>query len=204
AEAARDLGALADVESRGGATVYRFSVASLRRAHSLGWSVDDITRTLLARSRTPLPQPLTYLVEDLARLPTPGPRRRAQHGERTRGMPLTTRCTPDSDVGVTPHLARSIVATLRASTVASGGVADLRMPTTSDAVLESPVDALREAVESGELIWFAYLDANGAARERLVHAQAVDGGLLQAKDSRVDETVSVPVRRIIAAHIIRT
>ncbi|MGH3470702.1 MAG: helicase-associated domain-containing protein, partial [Nocardioidaceae bacterium] len=41
AEAARDLGALADVESRGGATVYRFSVASLRRAHSLGWSVDD-------------------------------------------------------------------------------------------------------------------------------------------------------------------
>jgi hypothetical protein len=66
-EAARDLGALADVESRGGATVYRISLYSLQRAQRLGWSGDDILETLTRRSTTPLPQPLTYLIGDLGR-----------------------------------------------------------------------------------------------------------------------------------------
>ncbi|WP_168582286.1 helicase-associated domain-containing protein [Gephyromycinifex aptenodytis] len=57
----------ADVESRGGATVYRFTPASLRRLLDEGWSVDDVLRTLSGASRTPIPQPLTYLVEDLGR-----------------------------------------------------------------------------------------------------------------------------------------
>src|SRR5262249_13355832 len=65
--AAQELSTLADVESRGGATVYRFSGASLARAHSLGWTVTDIMQTLTARSRTPVPQPLEYLVRELDR-----------------------------------------------------------------------------------------------------------------------------------------
>ena len=51
-EAARDLGALADVESRGGATVYRFSLYSLATARGLGWTSDDILETL-ERARRP-------------------------------------------------------------------------------------------------------------------------------------------------------
>jgi hypothetical protein len=57
----------ADVESRGGATVFRFSAASVRRALDLGWSSAELLRELAAASRTPVPQPLTYLVEDVAR-----------------------------------------------------------------------------------------------------------------------------------------
>jgi hypothetical protein len=57
----------ADVESRGGATVFRFSAASVRRALDLGWSSSDLLRELGSASRTPVPQPLTYLVEDVAR-----------------------------------------------------------------------------------------------------------------------------------------
>jgi Helicase conserved C-terminal domain len=57
----------ADVESRGGATVFRFSAGTVRRALDLGWSSAELLRELAAASRTPVPQPLTYLVEDVAR-----------------------------------------------------------------------------------------------------------------------------------------
>jgi hypothetical protein len=66
-ELARELALMADVESRGGATVYRFSPASVRRALDSGRAADDLLSLLAARSRTEVPQPLTYLVTDVAR-----------------------------------------------------------------------------------------------------------------------------------------
>src|SRR3712207_7061817 len=39
---ARDLAAVAQVESRGGATVYRFTPASVRHAFDLGWSALEV------------------------------------------------------------------------------------------------------------------------------------------------------------------
>ena len=64
---ARTLQLLADVESRGGATVYRFTPSSVRRALDTGWSAVEIHDFLESVSRTPVPQPLTYLVDDTAR-----------------------------------------------------------------------------------------------------------------------------------------
>ena len=64
---ARTLHLLADVESRGGATVYRFTATSLRRALDAGWSAAEIHDFLAATSRTPVPQPLAYLVDDVVR-----------------------------------------------------------------------------------------------------------------------------------------
>lgn len=64
---ARTLQLLADVESRGGATVYRFTPASVRRALDTGWSAVEIHDFLGQVSRTPVPQPLAYLVDDTAR-----------------------------------------------------------------------------------------------------------------------------------------
>ncbi|MDR3080561.1 MAG: helicase C-terminal domain-containing protein, partial [Streptomyces sp.] len=61
------LGVLADVESKGGATVYRFTPASVRRALDAGRSASDLHTFLAAHSRTPVPQPLTYLIDDVAR-----------------------------------------------------------------------------------------------------------------------------------------
>jgi hypothetical protein len=66
-ELARELALLADVESTGGATVFRLTDASVRRALDAGRSAEDVHRLLAARSRTPVPQPLTYLVDDVAR-----------------------------------------------------------------------------------------------------------------------------------------
>ncbi|NLU74207.1 DNA-binding protein [Streptomyces sp. HNM0575] len=61
------LDVLADVESKGGATVYRFTPGSVRRALDAGRTASDIHAFLAAHSRTPVPQPLSYLVDDVAR-----------------------------------------------------------------------------------------------------------------------------------------
>lgn len=55
----------ADVESVGGATVYRLTAGSIARALSAGLSSGDILATLAAHSDVPLPQPVTYFVEDV-------------------------------------------------------------------------------------------------------------------------------------------
>ena len=64
---ARKLHLLADVESRGGATVYRFTAASLRRGLDAGWSGSEISDFVADLSRTPVPQPLSYLLQDVVR-----------------------------------------------------------------------------------------------------------------------------------------
>ncbi|MEV6742084.1 helicase-associated domain-containing protein [Streptomyces sp. NPDC051104] len=61
------LGVLAEVESKGGATVYRFTPASVRRALDAGRTASDLHAFLAAHSRTPVPQPLAYLIDDVAR-----------------------------------------------------------------------------------------------------------------------------------------
>ena len=57
----------AEIESRGGATVYRFTPESVRRALDAGWTSAEVIDTVRRSSRTPVPQPLEYLVSDVAR-----------------------------------------------------------------------------------------------------------------------------------------
>lgn len=66
-ELAAALDRVADVESAGGATVYRISEASVRRALDLGQTAADLHELFSTRSATPVPQGLTYLVDDVAR-----------------------------------------------------------------------------------------------------------------------------------------
>ncbi|MEU8310443.1 helicase-associated domain-containing protein [Actinomadura sp. NPDC048955] len=66
-ELARELALAADVESTGGATVYRFTPESVRRALDAGRTAADVTDLLTRHSATPLPQPLLYLIDDVAR-----------------------------------------------------------------------------------------------------------------------------------------
>lgn len=64
---ARELRGMADVESTGGAVVYRFTPDSIRRALDRGRDAPTLLDFLRGISRTPVPQPLEYLVEDAAR-----------------------------------------------------------------------------------------------------------------------------------------
>ncbi len=82
---AQRLAAVAKVESTGGATVYRISVASIERALDRGWQGEEILEMLTAASITPLPQPVVYMVTDTA----------ARHGRIRVGPATSTVVTSD-------------------------------------------------------------------------------------------------------------
>jgi hypothetical protein len=63
----QELDLIADIESRGAATVFRFSEASLRRGLDHGRTGEEILAFLKATSKTPVPQPLEYLVGDISK-----------------------------------------------------------------------------------------------------------------------------------------
>ncbi|WP_089154473.1 helicase-associated domain-containing protein [Micromonospora sp. NBS 11-29] len=64
---AAELDVIAEHESAGGASVHRVTTASIRRALDAGYTADDLHALFRRRSRTPVPQGLTYLVDDVAR-----------------------------------------------------------------------------------------------------------------------------------------
>ena len=66
-ELANSIGTIADIESRGGASVYRFSETSIRRGLDHGQTGDQIKDFLKKISKTPMPQPLEYLITDVAK-----------------------------------------------------------------------------------------------------------------------------------------
>jgi len=66
-ELANSIGTIADIESRGGATVYRFSEGSIRRGLDHGQTGDQIKDFLIKVSKTPVPQPLEYLINDVSK-----------------------------------------------------------------------------------------------------------------------------------------
>ncbi|MFD3543823.1 helicase C-terminal domain-containing protein [Streptomyces sp. NPDC058662] len=84
------LAVLADVESKGGATVYRFTPGSVRRALDAGHTAVDLHAFLAEHSITPVPQPLSYLIDDVAR----------RHGHLRVGAASSyVRCDDDSVLG---------------------------------------------------------------------------------------------------------
>ncbi|MFI9584460.1 helicase-associated domain-containing protein [Streptomyces sp. NPDC052236] len=87
---AETLSVLADIESKGGATVYRFTPGSVRRALDAGKSASDLHTFLATHSRTPVPQPLSYLIDDVAR----------RHGHlRVGAASAYVRCDDDALLG---------------------------------------------------------------------------------------------------------
>ena len=66
-ELAGELDVVAEPESAGGASVFRVTSASVRRALDVGYQASDLHALFKRRSRTPVPQALTYLIDDAAR-----------------------------------------------------------------------------------------------------------------------------------------
>lgn len=66
-EISQALAMMAEIESRGGATVYRFTESTIRRALDHGKTGEEIKTFLSKTSKTPMPQPLEYLIADVAK-----------------------------------------------------------------------------------------------------------------------------------------
>jgi hypothetical protein len=208
-DVAADLAAMADVESRGGATVFRFTRESLTRAGSLGWRPDDIVHTLRARSRTPLPQPLEYLVRDVQRdtdisaLATD-----AVVDDDTRHR-ARRRARPFDDDDLTPGdrldepLIEEIIRNLRANDEAEPE--SVEYGRYSESLGATPLDTIREAIETQEVLWLGFVDRVGTRHEQTARVSSVEDGLVRGRTvgTASDEPLAIPVSRVVAAHIIR-
>ncbi|WP_217143097.1 helicase C-terminal domain-containing protein [Streptomyces sp. AC627_RSS907] len=267
------LGELADVESKGGATVYRFTPGSVRRALDAGRTAADLHAFLARHSRTPVPQPLTYLIDDVAR----------RHGQLRVGAASSyVRCDDEATLdeiladkraaglglrrlAPTVLAARSDPAALLeglramgfapAAESAAGDVLIARAdahrtppraapepvpdgpPVPDDTLLAAAIRAIRAgdlastaprkpgpgagaddaaaaggelprtgaaetlatmqaAVLTGEALWIGYVNAEGAASQRVVAPIRVEGGFVTAYDHTADEVRTYPLHRI--------
>jgi Helicase conserved C-terminal domain len=102
-----EMALVADVESAGGATVYRVSDASVRRALDAGRTAAELHELFQTRSRTPIPQSLSYLIDDVAR----------RHG-RLRGGAAGSFLRCDDSVLITEVLANPAAARLELRRIA--------------------------------------------------------------------------------------
>lgn len=154
-----------DVESRGGATVYRFSPASVSRALDRGWTADELIDTLATSSLTPVPQALEYLVRDEAR----------RHGQVRIGA-ASTYIRTDDPARIVELLSRPELALLRLSQI-------------SATVLVSPVepsivqDVLRDAGIGG---------VTETASGETVHRQSRGRRTVSRPAQRVTHTLLTP------------
>ncbi|MEU3375307.1 helicase C-terminal domain-containing protein [Streptomyces sp. NPDC006660] len=262
------LGVLADIESKGGATVYRFTAQSVRRALDAGRTASDLQAFLTEHSRTPMPQPLSYLIDDVARrhghlrvgaasayvrcddeamLGEILADRRSQALRLRRLAPtvLATTAEPaalldglrsmgyapaaesaEGDVLITRADARrtprrtapapvpdgpplpdgtlldAAVRAIRAGDTAATVVrkdkpeaarADGSLPRTSSAETLATVQA---AVMTGSAVWIGYVNAEGAASQRVIAPVRVEGGFVTGYDHTADEIRTYPLHRI--------
>ena len=133
-ELAEQVELVADLESGGAASVYRISDDSVRRALDAGRSSSELITLFTAHSRTPVPQSLTYLIEDIAR----------RHGQLR--------------VGVASSFVRCEDTTMLAAVLRTDAAERLSLRALAPTVAISPadvrdvLDALREAgfAPSGE------------------------------------------------------
>ncbi|MFH9860007.1 helicase-associated domain-containing protein [Streptomyces sp. NPDC017202] len=263
------LGVLADVESKGGATVYRFTPGSVRRALDAGRTAADLHAFLAEHSRTPVPQPLAYLIDDVARrhghlrvgaasayvrcdddamlneiladkravalrlrrlAPTvlaaeaappallDGLRAMgfAPAAESAEGDVLITRAdahrspprtapepVPEGPPVPDGTLLSAAIRAIRAGDLAStaprkpaddaAARAPGALPRTSPAETLATVQA---AVLTGEAVWIGYVNAEGAASQRVIAPVRVEGGFVTAYDHTADEVRTYPLHRI--------
>ncbi|MFI6948715.1 helicase C-terminal domain-containing protein [Streptomyces sp. NPDC050422] len=264
------LGALADIESKGGATVYRFTPGSVRRALDAGQSAADLHAFLAAHSRTPVPQPLSYLIDDVARrhghlrigaassyvrcddeavlneiladkrsatlrlrrlAPTAlaaqidpaslldGLREMgyAPAAESADGDVLITRAgavrtpprtapapVPEGPPVPDPTLLGAAVRAIRAGDTAAtvvhkdtgpassaSGAGTLPRTTSAETLV-----TVQAAAMTGSAIWIGYVNAEGAASQRVIAPVRVEGGYVTAYDHTADEVRTYPLHRI--------
>ena len=209
-DAAHDLGLLADVESRGGATVYRISPESLARAYALGWRCPELLATLQKRS--------THVAAAGAGVPRQRPRTPRPCTDRPRrsAAPIGSHSAapPVGFDDLTPQIG-SIAATGRR---ARRGAAGSRGPPTSISQPRTAPEETRAASRCSTprrprcaRRWRAARSCGSDTSTR--PASAASGWSTPTCSTtdccgpatpRSDEAFAVAVHRITAAHIIRT
>ena len=193
----RRLRAIADVESRGHATVFRLTNASLRRALALDPSAEKWQQFLAEIGHAPLPQPVTYLITDAARnSPNPLPRFTA---------PAEPKPSTRSHTSASPARIEKALDILRARQERDvpeivADAADNDVPSMEGAQV---VAALRYAIDHHETVHIAHAESDGSTAALLVDPIRLGGGSLTAYDHHAEQVRTFAVSRISGVATVR-
>ena len=113
-----ELELVAEHESGGGASVYRVTPASVRRALDAGYPTHELHTLFKRRSRTPVPQALTFMIDDVAR--THGGLRTGSAGAYLRGEDESLITTVLADRSLADLQLRRIAPTVLVTPFTSG------------------------------------------------------------------------------------
>lgn len=211
------------VESAGSATVVRLTESKIAQAVESGWAGSDIERFLSSHSRTPVPQPVSYVIADAAARVTDRVRADdaadadpAASGVRTsrgtRARPNTTTAgeaagTADGGCDVAPVAAvlwairqaddavqNGRAAGLSSDDVTATGRAKFANPAPSAAAVVGAL--IRSAMSVGDPLLVGHVDPVGAQGSGVVLALRIGGGSVQVFDREARQVRSLVLSRI--------
>jgi hypothetical protein len=169
---AEQLAAVATVESAGAAMVYRISEASIRRALDTGRTASELHALFKRHSKTPVPQGLTYLIDDVAR----------RHGQLR--------------VGMAQSFVRCEDAALLAQAVAAPAAEQLemRLLAATVAVSQAPISEVLAALRDA-----GFAPAAEDATGTIVDIRARGARVSAPARRRVHRPVTTPTSQTLAA-----
>lgn len=185
-EVGEKLHAIANIESRGAASVYRFDAESIRSGYHTGWCKKDFIDFLSKHSKGELPQPLVYLIDDC-------------ESSATTVEETANRATIPPKLGrhsrrVTEKQAQRIAHALLQGNndpIDMGEPAEVYSLNTS-----ALVALLKSAQEHHTGVWIGYAEADGSTSTQIVEPIRMGDGTLTAFDHGTANVRTFSISRV--------
>ncbi len=196
---AAPLREMADLESRGHGSVYRITAASLHRALAHGWTAASIMEFLTGISRTPVPQPLEYLVTDAERTVREKPvamrKFRAPSPPTRRSSTVRRESSALIDAVITALQAGKQVPSTALQSAEEQPLSEPVPNMTTSAVIAE----VRAALMTHHSVRIGYVEASGGTSAQIVDPMRMGGGSLTAFDHGCEQVRTFAISRITGA-----
>lgn len=188
---------IADVESRGHATVFRLSNASIKRALSLDPDPTSWQDFLEGIGSKGLPQPVAYLIADAART---APKKQSLHAAPAEPTPVKR-----ARITATPARIDKALDVLRAreNRQVSELVADFESADVPAMESGAVVATLRYSIDHHETVRITHAESDGSTAALLVDPIRLGGGSLTAYDHHEEQVRTFAISRISGVASVR-
>ncbi len=185
---------IADVESRGHASVLRLTNASARRALEVEPDATVWLDFLQDISLTPIPQPVSYLITDAARSEQ-SRKGRFRAPTPTRLFTKPRKSTSNADIEKVVRVLRSH----ETHTIHSDDDAPLVPDDIPRMDTAAVVAQLKYAIDHNETVCLSHAESDGTIATLLVDPIRLGGGSLSAYDHRAEQVRTLAISRISGA-----
>ncbi len=171
-EVGEKLHAIADIESRGAASVYRFSADTIDRGMQAGWKSKDFTEFFGQWAKGSIPQPLSYLIDNASEV---------ERGDsEIKPRAATTARLGRHSRRITEQEAQRIASALLKGEVTEANLAEPEevFPLNTSALIA----LLKSAQEHHTGVWIGYAEADGSTSTQIVEPIRMGDGTMTAFD----------------------